>query len=189
MKEEIAMTSLIELKRTALSHRQDLGDVVELYEGFQNYIEHLARVLKGDLSWQEFDQTQVRYDLQLTDMETLFYEWYEGEQILNLSIFSLVREPQQYSGDPEVFKTDLLRAVEKFKYLIGQREKELRKLHERIALESSESEAETITQLEPSGKPGSLIDQAKRADETMESAWKWGGRVVKFISWASTILM
>jgi hypothetical protein len=189
MKEEIAVTSLMELKRTALSYRQDLDDVVDLYLGFQNYIEHLARVLKGDLSWQEFGRTQVSYDLRLTDREPLFYEWDEGEQVLNMPVFSLVREPQHYGGELEFFKVDLLRAVEKFKYLIDRRERELRKVHEKIALELSESEAETITQLEPPRKPVSLIDQAKRADETMESVWKWGERLVRFLPWANTILM
>ncbi len=182
------MTNLKDLKRTALHCRQDLADVVDLYEGFQNYVDHLTRVLRGDLPMQSVNQVQTAYKLRLRDEENLFMEWHEGTESLNAAIFSLVEDPGGYVDDPDLFQDDLIAATEKFKYLIEQRERKLRQIFEEIALESSESEAETITQLEPPKKSASFVDRVKRTDEVMEVAMKWGGRIIRFVPWALTMI-
>ncbi len=77
----------------------------------------------------------------------------------------------------------LMRAAAKFQDILEKATRELRELHEQIALEEGQSRAEQVTQV-----PASALEKLKGADMVAEIAMKWLGRVIKFLPWATEII-
>jgi hypothetical protein len=177
-------------KQEALGLKQDLAHLVEFYEEFQRYVEELADVVAGQSHVTEaLERRQRSLQLALRDEhEHRFREWHNGEELLTGSVVRLIESPV---ADAEVFKKDLEGAVSKFEHLIRRGERELRNIHERIALLEGEDVAKSITTLEPvvalSSEP-SLGARLEQADRIADAGVKWGGRIVKFFPWAYLIL-
>ena len=177
-----------DLKMIALEERQDFERLVDLYQGFQTYIEQLAEAIRSGTPSNELVSRQQALRLELRDEEHRFTEWHNGELVLNTAIFSLVEEPEDYLTNPAALHAALLLATQKFEYLIRKKERSLRELHEKIALMTTESEARNVTRVEPRSSSGSVVEKAKGADAVTEIGLKWAGRVLKFMSWAESIL-
>jgi hypothetical protein len=74
------------LKLDALEERQALERLFVLYLSFQDYIQALTPVVKGESFTTEFFVAQERFRLKFAEYETLFCEWHEGEQNINEAI-------------------------------------------------------------------------------------------------------
>ena len=176
------------LKIEALEERQDLDKFVALYLNFQSYVEQLAPFVVGKVPTASLAPAQESLRLELRDEEHRFIEWDEGSQILNPAIFSLVEEPNLYLGNHQLFEHDLFLATKKFEHLIRNQKRALEELHEKIALLTSEREAQDVTSVERPFDSGSVPETVKRADELAERGLKWAGHFLKFWSWAKGIL-
>jgi hypothetical protein len=169
------------LKLLAADRRREVDRLVKLYEAFQNYVEQLARVRKGELTEDVFRRTQYEYQLRLDAEQGRFLEWHDGDQLLHTEIFTLVRSPEECC-DIDVFKAYVARSAAKFLHLIGEAREKLAAVHEELAIVGGEEQAAAVTTLEPSN-PGSAAERVKVADEYMETGFKWAGRVVSGAAW------
>src|SRR5258708_3024729 len=131
------------LKIDALEERQDLDGLVALYLEFQAYIEKLAEAFHGGGNRSDLAAAHEALRLHLRDEENRFLEWSDGERVLNRPIFSLLEDP-----DPGTFERDLMLATQKFEYMIRKKERSLRELHERIAVLTSDQDAQAVTHVE-----------------------------------------
>lgn len=173
------------LKLEAADHRRDVDRLVKLYEGFQNYIEQLARVLTGEITTEVFRAAQYEYQLRLDAEQGRFLEWREGERVLHSEIFTLVQNPEE-CRDTQVFKSYVARATAKFLHLIEEAREELAAIHENMAIVSSEAEAAKLTTLEPADSR-LAIERVKVADQMLETSFKWGGRTIAGASWVAKV--
>ena len=183
------MDEIRALKLNALEERQDLARLVSLYESFQAYTEALAKVIRQEATPESLKAIYLEVRHEFDDEEPRFLEWNEGEQVLNSAIYSLVRNPRLFIDSPGDLRDTLLAATVKFQHLIAKQERNLRELHERIALITSEAEAYGLTKVESrEGEQPGLAEKAQQADTIGEIGIKWAGKLLRFGSWAEGIL-
>jgi len=173
---------LVNRKRIALEQRRNVDQLVVLFEEFQRYIENIHRASKGEISQQDFLRIMAAFNLRLEDQEYRFREWDEGRDILNYAIFTLARNPEQYSDEL------LILATVKFEHLLEKEREELEALHEELALYTSETDAQSVTHFEPAASSPSMTQKVEVADQLMEKAFKWGNRVVQIAPWLEKML-
>ncbi len=149
-------------------------------------------MLNDSVTRQEVLQLHNAIRLRWDDEQVRFLEWESGQEILNPDVSGLISEPARYVEDANMFADVLTAAVAKFQYLISKQERELKHLHEKIALLAGEAEAEAITTLDrpapSSSDKSSLADRVKRADDLGNFALKWGGKAIQFGTWTAQIL-
>ncbi len=171
------------LKREALDQKQYLERLLVIYDAFQNYVENLKPLVRGEWPIAEYIQAHERFRLKFLEYETLFLEWHEGDQLVNEGIAALLYRPDEFRGNEDYFRMMLMVATAKFQDILEKAGRSLRETHEKIALEEGQSKAEEITRV-----PVSALTKLKDADAVAEIATKWLGRAVKFAPWVYEIV-
>jgi hypothetical protein len=174
------------LKLEALEERQYLERLLVIYQSFQDYIQALTTVVKGEPPSHEFVIVREKFRLKFAEYEKLFCEWNyaDGVQQVYEPIRALLYEPETFSNNDRGFGLALPLATTKFQDILEKRNRALREVHERIALLEGEAIAEKITHL-PSK---SIMATIKDADQLAEIASKWAGKAIKFAPWALELL-
>jgi len=173
------------LKLEALGERQRLERLLVIYQAFQDYIQALTPIVKGE--WppsNEFLTVQEKFRLKFEEYKSLFYEWHEGYEEVNDAIGALLYRPEIFHNDSLGFELALPLATAKFQDILEKQARTLRELHEKIALLEGETRAEEITHIPKK----SMLATIKDADQLAEIASKWGGKAIKFAPWAIEIL-
>jgi hypothetical protein len=176
------------IKLHALEQKHDLERLADLYLNFQRYIESLKQLVGSAESNANFFVAHEEMRLCFADHEYRFYEWHEGEQLVNSSIYSLIFEPVRFQNNPLEFRDTLVLATKKFEYLIRRKERELRELDDKIRLVVGEKEAHSLTGVEKQPVGTSEVETVRRTDEIAEVGLKWGGRIFTFTSWLLKVL-
>lgn len=173
------------LKLETLDERQGLERLLVIYQSFQDYIQALTPIVKGE--WppsNEFLTAQEKFRLKFEEYEGLFFEWHEGVQEVNDAIAALLRRPEIFHNDTQGFELALPLATAKFQDILEKQARTLRELHEKIALLEGETKAEEITHIPKK----SIMATIKDADQLAEIASKWGGKAIKFAPWAIELI-
>lgn len=198
------MNEALQLKSQALDIRQDIDHLVTFYRRFQAYVERLAAVIAGQAEWdQTLQREQTALDVAFErEHGHRFLEWESGEQQYRGSVYDLIKEPGGYRNRPDVFAYDVQDAAVTFEQLFDTKERELRNLHEHIALLDGEQEARRVTTIEPAELTPPAATPAQHAEPEGETAdaraewlegvadkvYRWGGRAIQFGLWACTTL-
>lgn len=173
------------VKLEALEERQYLERLLVIYQSFQDYIQALIPLVKGECPpSSEFAIIHERLRLKFKEYENLFLEWNEGDQTVYTPIALLLFKPEKFYNNERGFELALPLATTKFQDIIEKRMRSLREAHERITLLESEAKAEEITHIPKK----SLMATIKEADQLAEIASKWGGQVIRFAPWALELL-
>jgi hypothetical protein len=172
------------LKLEALGERHRLERLLVIYQSFQDYIQALTPIVKGE--WppsNEFYVAQQKFRLKFVEYESLFYEL-NGFQHLNEDVGALLNRPEDFRNNDRGFELALPLATAKFQDILEKQARTLRELHEKIALLEGETKAEEITHIPKK----SIMATIKDADQLAEIASKWGGKVIRFAPWAIEII-
>jgi hypothetical protein len=174
---------MYDLKTEALDERQYLDRLLNLYFAFQEYVEALKPLVRGESVEPDLLAAVERFRLKYQEYDNLFYEWHEGEQTLNAGIAAFVRYPYEFRNNEHDFEIMLMLATEKFQHILEQRALKIKEVHEHIALQEGQAKAEEITHV-----PKSAVEKIKAADSLADIAFKWGGRALVFAPWAVKIV-
>jgi hypothetical protein len=174
---------ILALKRQALDQKQYLERLLAMYEAFQTYVQALKPVVLAEQPGLEVLQSYERFRLKFEEYETLFFEWHEGEQLINEAVAIFLRHPEEFRANEEHFRVVLMLATTKFQDILEKAGRKLKELHEQIALEEGQSKAEQVTHV-----PSSALTKLKDADMVAEIATKWAGKAIRFIPWAIEII-
>ena len=173
---------ILALKRKALHQRHYLQRLFAIYDAFQNYIEALKPFVNGADPDQSLVAAYERFRLAYTEYESQFLEWHDGNQVVNEGVGTFL-DPDNFRKKKESFEMTLLLATTKFEDILKKAARDLREMHEEIALVEGESKAEEITHVPPS-----VLSKVKDADAVAEIGSKWLGRIVRFAPWAYEII-
>jgi len=171
------------LKRMALDQKHLLERYVDLYDSFQKYVESLTPYLNGKSAETEMLVAMERFRLLFAEYEAVFLEWEDGMQVVNRGIAAFLEGPDEFRNNEAGFRLMLTLATTKFEDILKKAGRDLRELHERVALEEGQSKAEEVTHVS-----SSALAKVKDADVVAEIATKWLGRAVKFAPWVYEVL-
>ncbi len=104
-------------------------------------------------------------------------------QVVNGGIAAFLEGPDEFHKNEAGFRLMLTLATTKFEDILKKAGRDLRELHERVALEEGQSKAEEVTHVS-----SSALAKVKDADVVAEIATKWLGRAVRFAPWAFEVL-
>jgi hypothetical protein len=172
---------VLTLKREALDQRQLLQRYSAIYEAFQKYVECLTPVVCGAQPDPALlVSTAEKFRLLYLEYETQFCEWENGNEIINKGVAAFLNPDFLRK---EEFRMMLLLATAKFEDLLGKAGRNLKELHEEIALVEGQDRAEEVTRV-----PSSALRKLKNVDAVAEILSKWLGRAVRFTPWAIDLL-
>jgi hypothetical protein len=130
----------------------------------------------------DFDRAYERFRLLLLEHQSNFLEWQDGVQVINEGVGAAFIENVD-EKNPEHFKITLAGATTKFEVLIETAARDLRQLHEHIALVEGQEKAENVT-----GVPTSALKKLQDVDSALEIGRKWLCRAIQFAPWVHEIL-
>jgi hypothetical protein len=171
------------LKRRALQQRQLLQRYFAIYDAFQKYAEALGPFVKDGEVDKDLVVAEERFRLAFSEYESSFFEWHDGNQIINEGVAAFLGDPEPFRKDEGLFRMMLLLATTKFEDILRKAARDLTEIHEEIALVEGESKAEEITHV-----PSSALTKMKEVDAVAEIGSKWLGRIIRFAPWAYGIL-
>ena len=171
------------LKIQALEQKHLLERLLTIYNSFQQYVESLTPFVNGEPAQNEMLVAGEKFRLAFTEYESAFYEWHDGDQVINAGVAAFLNHPDEFRNNEEAFRLKLTLATTKFEDLLKKEGRNLRELHERIALDEGQSKAEEVTHV-----PSSALSKLKDADTVAEIATKWLGKAVKFAPWVYEVL-
>ncbi len=170
------------LKRRALQQRHALQHYFAIYDLFQQYVETLKPYVNGAEPDISLASAAERFRLAFSEHESLFLEWHEGDRVINTGVAAFL-DPDKFRKNEAAFQVMLLLATTKFEDILKKTGRDLKELHEEIALVEGASKAEEVTHV-----PASALTKIKEADAVAEIGSKWLGRIVKFAPWAYEII-
>src|SRR6266852_1727851 len=174
---------LAALKRQALDQKHLLQRYLAIYDAFQKFVETLTPLVRGKTVDQPALMAAERFRLLFAEYEPAFCEWHDGDKLVNAAIATFLYHPNEFRDNEEQFRTTLLLATAKFEDLLSKAGRDLKEVHEQIALEENQSKAEAITKV-----PSSALSKLKDTDVVAEIATKWLGRAVQFAPWVYEVL-
>ncbi len=181
------MDELQSLKLETIEERHDFERLLALWDQFREYVELLEKTLAGEMSAEDLQEPNLALQHVMNDEEVRFLEWHDGDRIWNNSVHDLVFSPGSYSGNPDLFKHDVLGATVKFNHLINKQLRTLYELNDKIEALSDENTATSLTKTE-SGERQKLSTRIKSLDQAGEMVVKWGGRVIPLIPYLKHFL-
>jgi hypothetical protein len=177
------MSDVIALKRQAVDQKHLLEHYFTLFEAFQNYVEKLTPFILGNPANQEMLVAAERFRLLFAEHESDFEEWHEGYRVINEAIAVFVNNPDEFKDNQSAFRIALSLATTKFEILIKMAARDLKELHEHIAVVEGQEKAEKVT-----GVPASALNQLKELDTALEIGKKWLGRAIQFTPWVYEVM-
>ncbi len=172
----------ITLKRKALEQKHLLEQYFTIYDAFQDFVDKLPPYVQGQDASMEMLAAYERFRLLFAEHEYAFRELEEGLET-NGGVGAFVNHVEEFVNNPEHFRLRLLAATTKFEILTKTAARDLRQLHEHIALVEGQEKAENVT-----GVPASALKKIQDVDTAMEIGTKWLGRAIQFAPWVIHIL-
>jgi hypothetical protein len=169
---------LAALKREALEEKHLLEHYFTIYAAFQDYVDKLTPYVLGKPPNPEMLVAYERFRLLFAEHESAFLEWHDGLQLINDGVATFLGNLDCFENNPAGFRLALSMATTKFEILSKTAARDLRELHEHIALLEGQEKAEKVT-----GVPVSALKKLEDLDTAMEIGRKWLGRAVQYTPW------
>ncbi len=178
------MTDVRSLKMQAVDCRHYIERLLSLFADFQAYAEEIIPIAQGHPPGPNLLGHYEKFRLSFQEYKNIFLECDdEGDRIINPGIAQIFYHADELRDRPEEFEVALLLATRKFQHLISNEERQLRELHDKIEVLSSEAEADKVAAIDTS-----VVERLRGMDDVAERGYTWLGRIKDLLPWAQLVI-